>query len=116
MVTFCDRGGYVLFQLGPQVRIAMDARRETVYSETLVDLHTQDINYGTAAAITARRRVAPDRVWRLPPRTRPLRDWVAANHYRIDMESPSQFVALRDTRPPVTPVQPFDGLRCIPTP
>jgi hypothetical protein len=116
MVTFYNWGEYVIFHLGPRVRVSMDARRETVYSDALVDLHTHDINYGTTAGIAAVQRMAPDYVWLPLPRARPLRDWLAAHGYRIDLESPSQFVAVHATRPRVSAVPPFEGVRCFPAP
>jgi hypothetical protein len=66
VLTFFGWGEYALWQLGPGVKISMDGRRETVYSDRLFQDHVrlyEDEPNATALV----RRLKPDLIW-LPAR------------------------------------------------
>src|SRR4029079_8387051 len=39
MLTFFDWGEYAIWHLGPEVKVSMDGRRETVYSDDVIARH-----------------------------------------------------------------------------
>ena len=41
MLTWFDWGEYAIWHFGPGVKVSMDGRRETIYSDTLIDDHMQ---------------------------------------------------------------------------
>ena len=98
-VTF-DWGEYALWHFGPDLKVSVDGRRVTVYSDALLRLH-RDFERGDAAAQAEFLKLAPDYVW-LPATRTAARDWLAANGYWIDLSSPSSFIAARIDRPPLS--------------
>ena len=41
MLTYYNYGEYAIWHLAPDVKVSMDGRRETVYSDAVVDAHTR---------------------------------------------------------------------------
>ena len=109
-VTF-DWGEYALWHFGPDLKVSVDGRRETVYSDALLRLH-RDFERGDAAAQAEFRKLAPDYVW-LPATRTAARDWLAASGYRIDLSSSSSFMAARIDRPPLRAPSPA-AANCFP--
>jgi len=99
VVTYFNWGEYALWHLGPGVRISMDGRRETVYSERRLDEHDA-ILFGRPEGFRVLADWRPEYVW-LPAASRPTRDWLANNGYRIEMETEESFVATRDDLAPL---------------
>ncbi len=62
MVTFFDWGEFAIWYLPPGLRISMDGRRETVYSQQTIDRHLE-LFQGTRAGIAYLRQLDPDYVW-----------------------------------------------------
>jgi hypothetical protein len=96
-----DWGEYAIWHFGPDLKVSVDGRRETVYSDALLQLH-RSFERGDAAAQAEFLKLAPDYVW-LPATRTKARDWLAANGYRIDLSSSSSFIAVRSDRPHLTP-------------
>jgi hypothetical protein len=66
MVTYFDWGEYAIWHLGPDVRVSIDGRRETVYSKAVIDRHFalyRDMPNSAAYV----RQLNPNLVW-LPTR------------------------------------------------
>jgi hypothetical protein len=76
MVTWFDYGEYAIWHLTPAIRVSMDGRRETVYSERLRALHTK-IYRGGPDGIAALATLDADYVW-LPNTFSALQDLAAA--------------------------------------
>lgn len=62
LVTFFDWGEYALWYLPPGLRISIDGRRETVYSQAVVDGH-MELYRGTDAGIVFLQHLNADYVW-----------------------------------------------------
>jgi hypothetical protein len=68
MLTWFDWGQYAIWHLGPSVRVSMDGRRETVYSDAVVSAHLQ-FYAGARGAAEYPDRIGADYVW-LPKKLR----------------------------------------------
>ena len=71
MVTFFDWGQYAIWHKPDDLRVSMDGRRETVYSERSVDLHL-DMYLGTLDGLAYLDGLQADYVW--VPKDLPLAD------------------------------------------
>ena len=92
MVVPFDWGGYVIWHLGPQLRVSMDSRRETVYSFDVLRAH-EALEAGLASPILDGRpdfvlcmvdsplmqRLAGDLSWRLAYRDTTSAVWIDAD-------------------------------------
>jgi hypothetical protein len=114
LVTFFDWGEYAIWHFGPRLRVSMDGRRETVYTdERLVD--HDDIRFGRPRGFDLLQAWQPEYVW-LPIESRATRDWLAGHGYRIDAETDRSFVAVRADLPrlPRPPAEAPAGFACFP--
>jgi hypothetical protein len=93
IVTFFNWGEYAIWHFGPRLRVSMDGRRETVYTDARLIEHDAIVR-GTELAFTTLAGWKAEYVW-LPVRSSATRDWLLANGYRIDKETPRSFVAVR---------------------
>ena len=103
MVTWFDWGEYAIWQFGPASKVSIDGRRETVYSEQALERQVA-IAFGDAAGLHALERLSPEYVWLPLARSRRTLDWIRNQRYRIDIQTPQSFVAVRDDLPKVVPV------------
>jgi hypothetical protein len=62
MMTWFDWGEYVIWHFGPAVKVSMDGRRETVYSEAAIAAH-QRFYRGGAPAISYAQELSPNFIW-----------------------------------------------------
>ncbi len=116
LVTYFDWGEYAIWQLGPRIRVSMDGRRETVYSQSLLAQHDEVVR-GSSAGLDALAAWAPDYVW-LPQSSASTKGWLIGHGYQIVVETPGSFVASRVPLP-VTAVRPAltastTAARCFP--
>jgi hypothetical protein len=113
LVTLFDWGEYAIWHLGPALRVSMDGRRETIYSDARVKEHDA-IVAGEPAGLDALSTWNPEYVW-LPARSASTKIWLAARGYRIALDTPESFVAVRGDLPPLTPsLAAQSGARCFP--
>ena len=114
IVTFFDWGEYVIWHFGPRLRVSMDGRRETVYSDTRLLEHDAIVR-GTELAFTTLTGWKVEYVW-LPVRSQRTRAWLLANGYRIDTETDRSFIAVRRDLPalPAGPTPPLRRTVCFP--
>ena len=62
MLTFFDWGEYAIWFLAPRIKVSLDGRRETVYSEAFVASHTR-LYKDPASERAFLQRLAPDYAW-----------------------------------------------------
>jgi hypothetical protein len=103
MVTWFDWGEYAIWHFGPQLRVSVDGRRETVYSEHAME-EQRKIAYGDPAALARLQAMAPEYAWLPQGNTDRAKPWFASHGYRIDVSTPRSFLAVREDLPRVPPV------------
>jgi hypothetical protein len=113
LVTHFNWGEYAIWHFGPRLRVSMDGRRETVYSDARLAEYDA-VLAGSPAGLETLARWRADYVW-LPVTSDLTRRWLATHGYREDFASTRSFVAVRADLP-VLPVPPAveGGRRCFP--
>jgi hypothetical protein len=114
VVTFFDWGQYAIWHLSPPLRVSMDGRRETVYSDSRLDEHGAILE-GTPAGVEALERWQAEYVW-LPATSVTTKAWLLANGYRLEHDTTHSFVAVRADLPALDEVGAIDEetLACFP--
>ena len=113
LVTHFNWGEYALWHLAPLLRVSIDGRRETVYSDRRLAEY-QSILSGGREGLAALAVWRPEYVW-LPTSSRVTREWLMSSGYRLDFDSGKSFIATRGTLPPLRqPSQSFPRQRCFP--
>lgn len=101
LLTTFDWGEYAIWHFGPGLKVSIDGRRETVYSDSVVQWHRAfERGEPTAQKIVA--ELAPDYVWLRSSRTA-AKHWLVANGYRLDADTDASFLAVRHDLPAATP-------------
>jgi hypothetical protein len=103
MVTFFDWGEYAIWHFGPDLRVSIDGRRETVYSQRVLDQQLK-VAYGDPVALAQLQAASPEYAWLPQGHTGRAKPWFASHGYRIDIDTPLSFVAVRKDLPRVPPV------------
>ena len=91
--TTFDWGEYAIWHFGPQLRVSIDGRRETVYSDDVVQWH-REFDQGDPEAQRRFSQAMPEYVW-LRSGSVAVRDWLIQNGYRVDVDTDRSFVAVR---------------------
>ena len=113
VVTPFNWGQYAIWHLGPRLRVSMDGRRETVYTDSRL-LEHDAILAGAPAGLAALDQWQAEYVW-LPAASEETAAWLAAHGYRIDVRTQRSLVAVRADRPRLPAVDPHPGVRlCFP--
>ncbi len=113
LVVFFDWGQFALWHWGSELRVSMDGRRETVYSDARLNEHAA-ILAGEPAGTDSLERWAAEYVW-LPASSRRTESWLAARGYRLDVRTEQSFVAVRGDLPAlVVPERDARAPRCFP--
>lgn len=99
LVTSFNWGEYVIWHFGPALKVSIDGRRETLYSDRTVT-EQLGIEFNDPAGIAALARITPDYVW-LPVGARAAADWLHQHGYREDVRTAQSFIAVRDDLPPL---------------
>jgi hypothetical protein len=111
LLTTFDWGEYAIWHFGPRLKVSIDGRRETVYSNSVINWH-RAFELGDEEAANVVAALSPDYVWLRSGRTR-ARQWLLENGYRVDADTGASFVASRGDLPRLaTPAQPLDA--CFP--
>ena len=95
--TAFDWGEYAIWQFGPGLRVSIDGRRETVYSDAVIAWH-RDAERGDPDAIARVIALRVEYVW-LRASLTAMRDALVAAGYRVDVETGASFVAVRGDLP-----------------
>jgi hypothetical protein len=99
LVTYFDWGQYAIWHVGPQLRVSMDGRRETVYTDLRLADHDAILT-GTPIGFQRLAEWRAEYVW-LPSISQATRRWLDEHGYRIDVETDRSFVAVRDDLAPL---------------
>jgi hypothetical protein len=98
MATWFDWGEYAIWHFGPATKVSIDGRRETVYSEQMLERQVA-IAFGERQGLDELARSSPEYVWLPMAHSARTRTWLAAHNYRIDIQTPASFVAVRRDLP-----------------
>jgi hypothetical protein len=114
MLTFFDWGEYAIWHLAPDVKVSMDGRRETVYSQALIDAHSH-LYWNRPDATDVVGELNPDFVW-LPASMEALSALEREGWLRIFSGPVSVILARRTDGPPkvVTTTMTPALRRCFP--
>ena len=96
MLTYFDWGEYAIWHLAPGVKVSMDGRRETVYSDRPIEGHLA-VYQGRPGALDYIRRVNPDYVW-LPRSLPVVSELQATGDWTTTFEGPTSAVLERRSR------------------
>jgi hypothetical protein len=106
-----DWGEYAIWHWGPRLRVSMDGRRETVYTDEMVRIQSA-VSHGLDEGLAFLARTRPEYVW-LPLTTASAsRTWLGNHGYRVDVETRRSFIATRVDLPALRPGPASSG--CFP--
>jgi hypothetical protein len=114
LITWFDWGEYAIWHLSPALRVSIDGRRETVYSERTLQEQFA-IAAGAPEGLAALERISPEYVWLPSPHGDRTAAWLVDHGYRLDVQTSRSFVAVRADLPRVMPVA-TAGSDCFPGP
>jgi hypothetical protein len=97
IVTPFNWGEYALWHLSPRLRVSMDGRRETTYSEARL-MESDGILSGEPEGFAVLEQWHAEYVW-VPATSRATIDWLRVHGYRIDIETAQSSVAVRGDLP-----------------
>ncbi len=112
LASFFNWGEYALWHLSPGIRVSMDGRRETVYSERRLAEHGA-ILAGHADGFAVLASWQAEYVW-LPASSGRTRDWLVTHGYRLDWDDAESFLAVRADLPRLAPPVLQPVRRCFP--
>jgi hypothetical protein len=114
LVVPFDWGEYAIWHMGPRLRVSMDGRRETVYSDKRLAEHDA-ILAGTALGLSTLEAWQPEYVW-LPHESSNTRQWLEAHGYRLPVSTARSFIGVRGDVPDLRALTATAGeaRRCFP--
>lgn len=112
MATWFDWGEYAIWHFGPATKVSIDGRRETVYSEDQLQRQVA-IAFGEPQGLEELARSSPEYVWLPMEGSARTRTWLTAHNYRVDIQTPRSFVAVRADLPRIESV-PGTSTTCFP--
>ena len=92
VLIWFDWGQYAIWQFGPDLKVSMDGRRETVYSTALVDAHMR-FYFGGPGASRYADQLQPDYVW--IPSVLPVVGELERNGWRTACAGPTSVLLTR---------------------
>ena len=104
-------GEYAIWHFGPRLRVSIDGRRETVYSQRMLEIQAATAR-GLPAGLEFLNEARPEYVWLSTTAGAPAAAWLKTNGYRMDVETGRSFVATRADLAPLTMSAPKS--RCFP--
>jgi hypothetical protein len=97
LVTSFDWGQYAIWHLSPQLRVSIDGRRETVYSDARLAEYDSIVS-GTPEGLAVLEQWNAEYVW-LPVTSQATFDWLEDHGYRLDIRTSSSRIAVRADLP-----------------
>jgi hypothetical protein len=114
LITWFNWGQYAIWHLSPNLKVSTDGRRETIYSmRTLMEQYS--IAFGRREGFEALNRLKPEYVWLSYEFSRATAEWLREHGYRIDIDTPLSFVAVRAELPRVNETRVIPTM-CFPGP
>jgi hypothetical protein len=114
LVTWFDWGEYAIWHFGPDLRVSMDGRRETVYSEQTIQAHRR-FYAADDTAFPYLRVLNPDYIW--VPQRLPIAARLADAGWATVFSGPISVVFARPGAGPFQQVaMASTGMRCFPGP
>jgi hypothetical protein len=114
MLTWFDWGQYAIWHFGPELKVSMDGRRETVYSDELLAEHWRFFA-GDLAAQSLLPRLNPDYIW--VPRRQPIASQLAARGWTAVFDGPVSLIFARNSPTGFRQPEPLrSDMRCFPGP
>ncbi len=114
LLTWFDWGEYAIWHFGPDLRVSMDGRRETVYSLASIQAHRR-FYAADDTALSYLRDLNPDYIW-LPIRL-PIVERLAAAGWTTVFKGPISAVFARTGAGPFLDAgPPSSAVRCFPGP
>jgi hypothetical protein len=113
LVTSFDWGEYALWHFGPALKVSIDGRRETLYTDSTVASQAAILR-GAPAGLAELTRLNPDYVW-LPASSQRTAEWLREHGYREDIRTEYSFIAVRRDHAPLTAWR-GEPSRCFPGP
>jgi hypothetical protein len=104
LATSFNWGQYAIWHFGSLTRVSIDGRRETVYSDQQLQRQLA-VALGENAGLEELARTLPEYVWLPTAPSERTRRWLMAHQYRIDIQTPQSFVAVRRDLPRIEPVR-----------
>jgi len=104
-------GEYAIWHFGPRLRVSIDGRRETVYSDRVVETQSAAA-HGLPDGLDYLQHIRPEYVWLSSTAGAPAAAWLKANGYRMDVDTGQSFIATRSDLAPLTIAAPLS--RCFP--
>jgi len=98
LATSFNWGQYAIWHFGPRARVSIDGRRETVYSDQQLSRQLA-MAMGETAGLDELARTLPEYVWLPTSHAERTRQWLTSHAYRIDVQTPESFVAVRHDLP-----------------
>jgi hypothetical protein len=95
--TTFNWGEYAIWHFGPDLRVSVDGRRETVYSDATL-AWTRAAESGEPDASQRMFEIAPEFVW-LPSSRSAIRALLEQHGYRVDVDTGTSFIAVRADLP-----------------
>jgi hypothetical protein len=94
MLTWFDWGEYAIWHFGPDIKVSMDGRRETVYSDKLIEDHLQFYS-GHAGTLRYPESLGADYVW-IPARL-PIVSGLRSAGWHVVFDGPASTILARHT-------------------
>ena len=104
-------GQYALWHLGPELRVSIDGRRETIYTDRTIALQNA-VARGEAEGVRWLKETQPEYLWFGASR-HALKTAALNSGYRVDVDGPAGFLAVRVNLPVVRVSTQAPG-RCFP--
>ena len=104
-------GEYAIWHFGPRLRVSIDGRRETVYSDRVVETQSAAA-HGLPDGLDYLKHTRPEYVWLSSTAGAPAAVWLKANGYRVDVDTGTSFIAARADLPPLATAAPMPA--CFP--
>jgi len=114
LVSWFNWGEYAIWHFGPALKVSADGRRETVYTDAVLS-QQRAIADGDPKALAALEQTLPEYAWLPKGHGDGARAWFRGHGYRIDVDTPLSFVAVRHDLPKVPEVA-IGSAGCFPAP
>jgi hypothetical protein len=111
VLVWFDWGQYVIWQFGPDLKVSMDGRRETVYSQGMIDAHMR-FYFDPSGGPQFAEKLRPDYIWL--PASLPVVDQLLGVGWRSMCRGPSSVLLTRQDLTPSCEIGTHSSARRFP--